>query len=435
MDYRNLRIAVAGLLLLVVTGCQSRATDGPRWYKGNLHTHSLWSDGDEFPEVIADWYRSHDYDFLAISDHNVMLEGERWMGMADIRKRAAHAALNAYLADPRWRADTRGDKQQDTFQVRLKTLEEFRAQVEEPGRFLLIPSEELSAVYSAKKTPIHINATNLAELIKPINGETAREVMAANLRAVREQAARLGRVILPHINHPNFVWAITAEDLAGIVEERFFEVYNGHPIVNHLGDPTHPPVERLWDVANTIRLAHLKASPLMGLACDDSHNYRRKGLRAASPGRGWIMVRADDLKPESIIAAMERGDFYASSGVTLQRISYAPQTRTLEIDIEPDGLATFTTRFIGTRRGFDAPATAGGSAPALAGNERVGELLATAHGRRVRYQLTGDELYVRAVVTSSRSAAVPVYAGQRQQAWTQPVGWEPAPSSPAASAR
>ena len=25
---------------------------GPRYWKGNLHTHSLWSDGDDFPEMI-----------------------------------------------------------------------------------------------------------------------------------------------------------------------------------------------------------------------------------------------------------------------------------------------------------------------------------------------------------------------------------------------
>jgi ABC-type glycerol-3-phosphate transport system substrate-binding protein len=28
-----------------------------RWFKGNLHTHSLWSDGDDYPEMIADWFK------------------------------------------------------------------------------------------------------------------------------------------------------------------------------------------------------------------------------------------------------------------------------------------------------------------------------------------------------------------------------------------
>ena len=26
------------------------------WYKGNTHTHSLWSDGNDFPEMIAKYY-------------------------------------------------------------------------------------------------------------------------------------------------------------------------------------------------------------------------------------------------------------------------------------------------------------------------------------------------------------------------------------------
>src|SRR5688500_5766636 len=51
----------------------------PKFWKGNLHTHSLWSDGDDFPEMIADWYKRHDYHFLALSDHNVLSEGERWI--------------------------------------------------------------------------------------------------------------------------------------------------------------------------------------------------------------------------------------------------------------------------------------------------------------------------------------------------------------------
>ena len=31
----------------------SEQESAKRWFKGNLHTHSYWSDGDEFPEVIS----------------------------------------------------------------------------------------------------------------------------------------------------------------------------------------------------------------------------------------------------------------------------------------------------------------------------------------------------------------------------------------------
>ena len=50
-----------------------------RWFKGNLHTHSLWSDGDDYPEMIADWYKRQGYHFLGISDHNVLQVGDRWL--------------------------------------------------------------------------------------------------------------------------------------------------------------------------------------------------------------------------------------------------------------------------------------------------------------------------------------------------------------------
>ena len=53
------------------------------WFKGNLHTHSYWSDGDEFPEVIMDWYKSNGYQFVALSDHNTLAEGDQWIVIAE----------------------------------------------------------------------------------------------------------------------------------------------------------------------------------------------------------------------------------------------------------------------------------------------------------------------------------------------------------------
>ena len=40
------------------------------------------------------------------------------------------------------------------------------------------------------------------------------------------------------------------------------------------------------------------------------------------------------------------------------------------------------------------------------------------------YQLTGHELYVRAVVTSTKKHWNPSFENQTEQAWTQPIGWE-----------
>jgi hypothetical protein len=40
------------------------------WYKGNLHTHTTNSDGDLSPEEMVMKYKSNNYNFLSITDHN-----------------------------------------------------------------------------------------------------------------------------------------------------------------------------------------------------------------------------------------------------------------------------------------------------------------------------------------------------------------------------
>jgi hypothetical protein len=142
------------------------------------------------------------------------------------------------------------------------------------------------------------------------------------------------------------------------------------------------------------------------------------------------MVRAETLDADALLAAMRRGDFYASTGVTLRDVRYSPETGTIEIEIEPDADATFTTRFIGTRAGFDphSEPVLDEQGQALDVTRRystdIGAVLATTAGTRAAYRLKGDELYVRATITSSRPAMNPSFDGQRKQAWTQPVGWE-----------
>ena len=50
-------------------------------------THTLWSDGNEFPEMVAVWYKEKGYDFLALSDHNLLSRGERWMPVPAVEAR------------------------------------------------------------------------------------------------------------------------------------------------------------------------------------------------------------------------------------------------------------------------------------------------------------------------------------------------------------
>ena len=68
----------------------------PRWFKGNLHTHSLWSDGNDYPEMIVDWYRRHRYHFLALSDHNILSQGQKWMSVKQANQRAGEDGFGRY---------------------------------------------------------------------------------------------------------------------------------------------------------------------------------------------------------------------------------------------------------------------------------------------------------------------------------------------------
>ncbi len=398
-----------------------------RWYKGNLHTHSFWSDGDDFPEMISDWYLQHGYHFLSLTDHNVLGTQIRWMKYSEIEKRGGTDALSKYrerFGDD-WVLE-QGSADSPDYKIALRPLAEYRVHLEQPEKFLLIPGEEISDAVG--RLPIHLNATNIVEEIAPARGGTVREAIANNVRAVADQARRNGRQVLVHLNHPNFGWAVTPEDLAFVAEEQFFEIYNGHPSVRQLGDETRPGLELFWDIANTLRLDRLASPPLFGLGTDDSHNYH--GVEGATPGRGWIVVRAEQLDADVLIQAINRGDFYASSGVELRDVRFDPEANTLQLNIEPVDGVEFTTQFIGTPVEYDRtwPAATTEDGQVLTVKERycpkIGTVFSEQSGLQPKYQLTGEELYVRAVVTSTRLHPNPSLPDQKEQAWTQPVGWE-----------
>lgn len=420
------------LLLALTVTAGLHAADAPRWFKGNTHTHSLWSDGNDFPDMIAAWYKDQGYDFLALSDHNILARGDKWVAEDVIEKKKitlGRKVLDKYRArfGDAW-VQTRPAADGRT-EVRLKTLEEYRAKLEEPGKFLLMEAEEVSAGFA--KAPIHINALNVDAVIEPIKDLVSiRETLRANLQAIAAHGVKAGRPVMAHLNHPNFRWALTAEDLAHVLEDRFFEVYNGHPQTYPEGDPARADsaTERIWDVASTLRLAELRQPPLFGLGTDDSHHYH--GGNSTS-GRGWVMVRADRLDANALVEAMQRGDFYASTGVTLSDVQFDRQTRRLSLKIQGQPGVKYVTEFRGTPKNYnravkEVPAPADDNHPVrLQHSEDVGRLLASSDSLEPAYQMTGDELYVRAVVRSDRVMANPATPGQLQQAWTQPVGWEP----------
>ena len=395
-----------------------------RYWKGNLHTHTLWSDGDDFPEMVADWYKNHGYQFLALSDHNLIQYGQKWMDVASLQ--AKEETLTRYIA----RFGVEGVEQRvvgHRTQVRLSTLGEVQTRLQDAGRFLLIPASELTSNY--KIWPVHINASNLRSALAPVTGISVLDTMQKTVDAVLYQRAATGQPMMPHVNHPNFGWAITAEDLAEVRGEKFFEVYNGHPETHSRGDGTRVSVEQIWDVVLAIRLSRQPPFPIYGLATDDAHRYHRYAENESNPGRGWVMVRSPRLEAADLINAMERGDFYASTGVEL--LDVRRDRRSLTVRVKPDRDTTFTIRFVGTPKNYNRS-----SEPIIAKDGRpyattrryspeVGMVFREDHGLSATYTFEGHELYVRAVVISSKKKESGSSPQEMEQAWTQPLVWLP----------
>ncbi|MXP41452.1 hypothetical protein GRI75_07325 [Altererythrobacter soli] len=328
------------------------------WYRGNTHTHTVNSDGDTAPDGVVRWYRENGYQFLFVTDHEFA---------TDV------APLNAL----------------------------FGAE----GRFLVLPGQEITQWgEDPARSAAHVNSLFTTRVIWPVGERRCTgsgcgahapaamplaETFRANIAAVRAQNG------IAQVNHPNYRWSVRPEDLDEIPDGTLLEIWNGLGSVNDLGGSdgngdVRPSAEGYWDYLLS------RGKVVWGVGSDDSHN-------AEGRGHAWIVVRASELTPAAIRAGIERGDFYASTGVTLTDIAASDAEFAVTIEPARSG-ARYTTRFIG----------------------QDGKVLAEAAGTSPRYRFTGNETYVRAAITDSNG----------KHAWTQPVfrdgrGQTMAPGAPA----
>jgi predicted metal-dependent phosphoesterase TrpH len=152
------------------------------WYRGDTHTHTLNSDGDSTPNDVVTWYRQHGYDFVFITDHDGVTEVE---------------PLNALLGGS--------------------------------GKFLVIRGEEVTSNSTVANLHVHVNVLNPDHVVSPQIGATPRETLQKDLDVIHTAGG------LAQINHPNFFWQLTADDIATSKGARLIEIANMHPIVNTLG--------------------------------------------------------------------------------------------------------------------------------------------------------------------------------------------------------
>jgi hypothetical protein len=330
----KLRLVLLGsaFLAAVMVAVPFAQAPGPkpqaaRWFKGNLHTHTVNSDGDSTPDDVVRWYRERDYQFLVLTDHNYLTSVD---------------GLNAVHG-----AD---------------------------DKFLVVKGEEVTDRFGDK--PLHVNGLEVERLVTPTGGQSVLDVVQRMVDGIR--AARG----VPSINHPNFGWAITPDELGQLERTRLFEVFNGHPTVNNLGGGGVPSLEETWD-----RILS-SGKMLYGIAVDDAHYFKRpEDPTAPRPGKGWVYVRSPRLEGRALVEALERGDFYSSTGVQMQTVDASTTALSLAVKTEPS--SKYRIQFIG----------------------RQGRILSDVTTPTASYTFKGDEGYVRAKVLESNGKV----------AWIQPV--------------
>ncbi|MCH2106663.1 MAG: histidinol-phosphatase [Planctomycetes bacterium] len=393
---------------LAVASCNMKSSEpapreGLMWLKGNTHSHTIWSDGNAPPEQVVDWYDERSYDFLSLSEHNIVADHERWFPIKD-DSRLMPSDIDALTE--RFGTDWVKIRPRDGFtEMKLKTLGELRERLRiDRSRLMLLTSEELTDSYEGK--PVHVNGINLKDVIPPQGGRSVLETIENNMGAVEAHGLANKRAVLSQLNHPNFGWAVRPDDLALVSKSRFFEVYNGHAGTLNYGDDTHSGMEAMWDMALASRVIDNGLGMLFGVATDDSHDYRDFGIGKHNPGRGWVMVQAEERSAEAIIRAMNLGRFYSSTGVSLKDVQFDGQTMWVWIDDEPG--VRYTTRFVGTRR-------------TRKGSMQPSEIFLSTEANPAVFTFAGDELYVRAKITSDRQHPNPYKAGDKEAAWVQPV--------------
>ena len=361
----------AGLVVLAAATLGAQPTQpavaGPRWYKGQTHCHTLNSDGDSTADDVIKWYRQQRYHFLVLSDHDVLTPVA---GLNEI-----YGSAPKVSSDPRITSNP----------------------------FLLIPGEEVTDKFSPRalagetvtgrdvtQKEIHLTAVNPRRAVVPQGGSSVADTLQRDVDAIR---AASGFAI---VNHPLLHWSMTAADLSGLRGVKAFELWNGGSHTNNLGGAGSPGTEALWDQVLSRGLL------LYGVASDDAHEFKEPSLpiSLSPPGRAWIMVRAGELTAEAIVEAMDRGDFYATTGVELSDYEVTPSA--VSIGVRLRTRFKYDVTFIG----------------------RDGRILKqvpipnveSASGVQVRtapvvYDIRGDEGYVRAKITDSNGYV----------AWTQPV--------------
>ncbi len=389
-----------------------------RWFKGNLHMHNQWSDGAPLAEWAVDWYKTHGYDFICPSDHNIFQTDElRFAGFgfenppSDLSAFQGQTSLWKVVSpQPGWPKLTQNclDETIERFgeeavrtitvggqtYVRMTPFCELEQKFAEPGKFLMIPGYEQTGGCTNEQQ-VHLNFINVREVFPYVGGERPKEILENTWTKALETYD--GQDYVMTANHPLWrYYDFSPADLIALPQIRLFELNNNDIDGKYDAHPEGWKPEQFWDVVNAHRASHGQQL-LLGMGSDDRHSYDSKP-------KAWSVVRAVDLSAQDLLHAIRSGDFYASNGLDFQDIQFDGKCLSVKMDVRQEG--QYRIQFIGTKKDYDPTSRIidvkeGPRCPARKVDiysDTIGQVLDTVEGTEGSYTLKTDDLYVRAKI-------------------------------------
>lgn len=235
------------------------------WYKGNLHSHTVNSDGHFTPAQAVNAYRQHGYSFICFSEHD-------------------------YYTDLRKEFD-RGD-------------------------FLILPGVEASALLLNEDKSRMLKTHH-------IHGILGTQEMQ---QAAGDQLIQHGKRLTPPAYVGKWEGLQTAQKLSDSLRKMgCFTTYN-HPSWSRVDAEEICGLEDIWAIEvfnygtevecgegyNTVFWDRMLAAGkrINCFASDDNHNPNR----FFDSFGGYVVVRSEELSHEAIVSHLLAGDYYSSAG-------------------------------------------------------------------------------------------------------------------------
>lgn len=228
--------------------------DNAVWLKGNLHSHTVNSDGKLTPEEMIEAYKHHGYDFLAITDHD-------------------------YYTDTRMFTD---------------------------DKFTMIQGFELWSNNLSNDKDIHTHFlwADKMEGIEP--GQTLHLPERTGKVAEKFHYEMRDKGAFVQLNHPH--WSMLSSPEVG--DENPYhavEIINyGTEWLENTGDGSIFWSEMLY-----------RGVKLWGTGGDDNHNGAPLDSPYSDSFGGFTVVKARDRSPQAIMDALFSGSFYTSTGPSI----------------------------------------------------------------------------------------------------------------------